>query len=280
MKEKRSIIKKVKGRRTVDGAGVNLVRVLGNETAEAFDPILMLDSFDSLNPDDYIAGFPMHPHRGIETITFLKEGKMNHRDSLGNEDMVDGGSVQWMTAGSGILHEEEIPPSDRMLGVQIWLNMPSEYKMSDPGYYNIKKCDIPVINIDGGYIRVVSGEYKGVRGFESKFTPLDFYHLNLKKGKKLAMDDISKSFLMVFTLQGNVLANGYNIEEKTAVKFSKRGIVDFEAVSDSDLLILASEPLKEDIFWGGPVVMDSRKGLEDAFIELRNGTFIKKKIDY
>ena len=121
----RKISKQVRGFRTQDGAGVSLVRVLGNGTVQEYDPILMLDSFDSTNPDDYTAGFPMHPHRGIETISYVYRGFMTHKDSLGNEDTIGDGEVQWMTAGSGIMHEEKLPAAERMLGVQLWLNLPS-----------------------------------------------------------------------------------------------------------------------------------------------------------
>ena len=138
----RKIINQVAGFRTQDGAGVNLVRVLGNKTVQDYDPILMLDSFDSENPDDYTAGFPMHPHRGIETISYLYRGQMTHRDSLGNEDTIRDGEVQWMTAGSGILHEEKLPASDKLLGVQLWLNLPAKDKMVPPTYHSIKKSEI------------------------------------------------------------------------------------------------------------------------------------------
>lgn len=122
---KRKVKTKVRGFRTIDGAGVNLVRVLGSQTTKEFDPVLMLDSFDSINPDDYTAGFPMHPHRGIETISYVSRGKMVHRDSLGNEDGISDGEVQWMNSGSGIMHEEMVPAAERLLGVQLWLNLPS-----------------------------------------------------------------------------------------------------------------------------------------------------------
>lgn len=143
----RKITKTVQGYRTRDGAGVNLVRVLGKDTIEDFDPILMLDSFDSTNPEDYIKGFPIHPHRGIETISYLYKGKMIHRDTLGNEGAITSGEVQWMNSGSGIEHEEMIPESDRLLGVQLWLNLPSSEKMIKPSYHrinfeNIKELDI------------------------------------------------------------------------------------------------------------------------------------------
>ena len=128
---------KKQGYRTKDGAGVSLVRVLGQSTIKDFDPILMLDSFDKINPEEYTAGFPRHPHRGIETISYLYKGKMIHKDSLDNEDAIGDGEVQWMNSGSGILHEEKLPASDRLLGVQLWLNLPKKDKMSKPSYTSI-----------------------------------------------------------------------------------------------------------------------------------------------
>lgn len=277
----RKIIRKVKGQRAVDGAGVKLVRVLGNQTVNDFDPILMLDSFDSYNPNDYTAGFPMHPHRGIETITFLKEGTMKHKDSLGNEDTINSGEVQWMTAGSGILHEEQIPASERMLGVQIWLNMKSENKMNQPEYMKLSEENIPKIEIDGGYIRIISGTYKGNSGYESKYHPLKFYHIHLKKGNKFLVEENPGSSLMIFSLLGNITVNKEYIEEKTAVKLSEEGNLEFESIEeDCDILILGSDKIDEPVFWGGPIVMDTKEKLEKSFMELKNGDFIKERIDY
>ena len=139
----RKIETQVKGFHAIDGGGVHLVRVLGNTTVKAFNPFLMLDSFDSTNPEDYVAGFPMHPHRGIETITFVAHGNMRHKDSMGFEDIVQDGEVQYMSAGSGILHEETIPASPRMCGLQLWLNLPAKDKMTKPSYKAIKKNEIP-----------------------------------------------------------------------------------------------------------------------------------------
>ena len=139
----RTINHQITGYNTRDGAGVSLVRVLGNRTVDLYDPILLLDSFDSANPEDYRAGFPLHPHRGIETISYVYKGRMTHRDSLGHEDTIGDGEVQWMTAGSGILHEEMLPDSERLLGVQLWLNLPARDKMVPPAYQSIKTDTIP-----------------------------------------------------------------------------------------------------------------------------------------
>src|SRR5690554_552795 len=159
---KRRIKENITGFRTKDGAGVSLVRVLGHNTMESFDPILMLDSFDSRNPEEYIAGFPLHPHRGIETVSLISTGNMVHRDSLGNQDAISDGEVQWMTAGSGILHEEMLPASDRLLGVQLWLNLPRKDKMVPPAYHAIKNADIEEIDLENGKLRLLAGKYKEI----------------------------------------------------------------------------------------------------------------------
>jgi redox-sensitive bicupin YhaK (pirin superfamily) len=157
----KSILKIVRGFRAVDGAGVRLVRVLGHDDVYDFDPFLMLDSFDSTDPQDYLAGFPTHPHRGIETITYLISGRIEHEDSLGNGGVIHGGESQWMTAGGGILHQEMPKASDRMLGFQLWLNMPAAEKMAPPAYLDIRQDMMPAVAEDGAIVRVIAGEYKG-----------------------------------------------------------------------------------------------------------------------
>lgn len=151
----REIAKLVRGQRTTDGAGVRLVRVLGNGDVTDFDPFLMLDSFDSTNPLDYMAGFPVHPHRGIETITYLISGRIDHEDSMGNRGSIGAGESQWMTAGSGILHQEMPQPSDRMLGFQLWLNLPHEEKMTEPAYLSVTRELPPGTERQGGRCRPV-----------------------------------------------------------------------------------------------------------------------------
>lgn len=278
---KREIINKVKGFGTIDGAGVNLVRVLGNETVDIYDPILMLDSFDSINPSDYTKGFPMHPHRGIETISLIVEGKMIHKDSLGNEEEITNGEVQWMTAGSGIFHEELLPESKRMLGIQLWLNLPQKDKMVKPKYHSIKKDEIKEIEIENGLLRLISGEYKNYKGYLPKYSPLDMYHIILDKNSNIKIDTAENKSVMIFTLLGSVKINGEIIEEKTVVKFSSGDFLEIDSLNDeTQIVFISSDRLGEEIAWGGPIVMNTKQELQTAFKELDLGTFLKEKIDY
>ncbi len=278
---KRKIGEKVTGFRTQDGAGVSLVRVLGHDTIESYDPILMLDSFDSIDPEEYIAGFPMHPHRGIETVSLISNGNMVHKDSLGNEDAITDGEVQWMTAGSGILHEERLPASKRMLGVQLWLNMPAKDKMAPPEYHSIKKDQIEEIPIDGGILRLISGQYKEHKGFIGQYSPLDYYHILLDSNKKISIDMDQDKSVMVFLLLGDARVAGEVVSEKTAVKLTEGTSLDIESLDDAiQILFISSDRLDEPVSWGGPIVMNTRKELELAFSELRGGTFLKDKVHY
>ncbi|WP_295236356.1 pirin family protein [Veillonella sp.] len=277
----RKVKTKVKGFRTQDGAGVSLVRVLGNSTIEEFDPILMLDSFDSTNPEDYTAGFPMHPHRGIETISYVSRGKMVHRDSLGNEEGISDGEVQWMNSGSGILHEEMVPAAERLLGVQLWLNLPKAEKMSKPSYHSIKKEDIEEIPIEGGKLRLLAGQYKGHQGYRGEHLPLDYYDVHLGAKASLTIDSKEEDSVMLFTLLSDVYVNGELIEEKTAVKLTAGTEVTITMGDRAgQVLYISSKALKEPAAWAGPIVMNTQEEVQQAFAELRNGTFIKDKVEY
>lgn len=277
----RKIIKQVQGFKTQDGAGVNLVRVLGNQTVEEFDPFLMLDSFDSINPSDYTAGFPMHPHRGIETISYLYRGYMTHRDSLGNEDMISDGEVQWMTAGSGILHEERLPAAERLLGVQLWLNLPRKDKMVVPAYCSIKNNEIKEIELENGKLRLLAGKYENNIGYLSKYLPLDYYDIHLFKNCSFKLKTNKDSSVMLFTLIGDANIAGKFVREKTAIKLSKGEYVEIKALdNDIQVLFISSKELNEPIAWGGSIVMNTREELKKAFDDLNNGTFIQTKISY
>ena len=277
----RKIRQKVRGYRTQDGAGVNLVRVLGSRTVFEYDPILMLDSFDSTNPDDYTAGFPMHPHRGIETISYVYRGFMTHKDSLGNEDTIGNGEVQWMTAGSGILHEEKLPASERLLGVQLWLNLPAKDKMVPPAYHSIKYSDIKEIELENGKIRLLAGEYEGTKGYSSKYLPLDYYDVHLNADTSITINTDRDRSVTVFTLLGDSYVGGELIKEKTAVKLTPGDFVKIKATDkNSQVLFISSTLLGEPVAWGGPIVMNSPEELNKAFDELKTGTFLQSNISY
>lgn len=278
---KRKVINKVSGYRTKDGAGVSLVRVLGNTTVRSYDPLLMLDSFDSTNYDDYKAGFPTHPHRGIETVSYLYKGKMTHKDTMGNEDTIKDGEVQWMTAGSGLMHSEMLPESDRVLGVQVWLNLPRKYKMCKPEYRAIKIDEIKEIKIDDGKLRLLCGRYKNYQGYQTKYLPLDFYDIHLNENSRFEIDVEDKKSITLFSLVGDIRIEGERIEEKTAVKLSEGEKIVIESLDNKcQILFLSSDKLDEPIAWGGPVVMNTEEEILIANNDLRNGTFIKEEAKY
>ena len=277
----RKVKNQIQGYRTTDGAGVSLVRVLGNTTVVEYDPILMLDSFDSMNPGDYIAGFPMHPHRGIETISYIYKGAMTHRDSLGNEDTIEDGQVQWMTAGSGIFHEEKLPETDRLLGVQLWLNLPAEDKMVDPEYHSIKNSEIEEMAIDKGKLRLLAGNYKTIKGYQSKYLPLDYYDIHLEENATFRIETDNSRSVMVFLLQGECEIDGVVIQEKTAAKLTDGDFVELKTrMKQAQILFMSSQAIGEPVVWGGPIVMSTQQDLKQAYEDLRNQTFIKRKIYY
>ena len=277
----RKIKRQVTGFRTQDGAGVNLVRVLSRRTVEEYDPILMLDSFDSNDPDDYTAGFPMHPHKEIETITYVYRGQITHRDSLGNEDTIADGEVQWMTAGSGILHEEKLPASERLLGVQLWLNMPAKNKMSAPAYNSVKNSQIEEIMLDNGKLRLLAGRYEDRKGYESRYLPLDFYDVHLDPGASVVINTESERSVMIFTLSGDAYIGGEPVIEKTAAKLTAGDHVEIRSTDkNAQVLFISSLSLGEPVAWGGPIVMSTEEELHTAFEELKNGTFLRNTISY
>ena len=277
----RKIKQQVRGYRTQDGAGVSLVRVLGNGTVQEYDPILMLDSFDSTNPDDYTAGFPLHPHRGIETISYVYRGFMTHKDSLGNEDTIGDGEVQWMTAGSGIMHEEKLPAAERMLGVQLWLNLPSKDKMAPPAYHSIKNSEIEEIELENGKLRLLAGEYEGRKGYQSKYLPLNYYDVHLNPKASVIMNIENERSVMLFTLLGDAYIGGELVKGKTAVKLTSGDQVEIKATEEkAQVLFISSKRLDESVVWGGPIVMNTKEELNKAFDDLKKGTFIQDKISY
>ena len=276
---KRKVIKQIQGQRAVDGAGVSLVRVIGYNDVKEFDPFLMMDSFDSINPTDYVAGFPMHPHRGIETVTYLVSGRIDHKDSLGNSGSILSGECQWMTAGSGILHEEMPKESGRMLGLQLWINLPASEKMAEPAYLPITKDMIPEITNGNAKIRVLSGNYEGETGVKPIHIPVSIYDIELKKGGEISLPVKEDETVFIFLLEGDGIVDGKTIASKSAVLFGEGDSITVSATDDSDLnfVFFSGKPLREPIAWGGPIVMNTQEELSLAFEELRKGTFVKTK---
>lgn len=288
---KRSVKQIIRGQNGVDGAGVKLRRVVGIKDVENFDPFLMLDGFDSTDPADYINGFPWHPHRGIETVTYLVKGKMEHGDSLGNRGIIGEMECQWMTAGSGIIHQEMPLASDRMLGCQLWVNLPAEHKMTQPAYRDISEADAGRVEEEDVLVRIISGEYKGVKGaFTGEYVKVQYLDVDLKADKVWEYNETANDkTLFIYLLEGSIAAdeNLSSFEEKAcAILFGTNKtaneandkIVLKAGAEGARFLLIAGRPLKEPVAWGGPVVMNTREELDLAFDELDDDTFIKHQL--
>jgi redox-sensitive bicupin YhaK (pirin superfamily) len=286
---------------TIEGAGVHLRRAFGFGDTKEFDPFLLLDDFRNDRPDDYRAGFPWHPHRGIETITYVLAGNVEHRDSLGNRGDLGAGDVQWMTAGRGILHQE-MPQGDtqgRMHGFQLWANLPSTHKMTAPRYQDIKAADIPeIVDDDGTRVRIVCGDFWGKRGpVEGVAADPRYLDVWVPPGKRktLPVEVERHAFAYVFEGSGNfraasqpfgVLTEKTNGGSETVVReqTGNRSLVVFDrgdevTVQAGDegvrFLLVSGKPIEEPVAWHGPIVMNTQAELQQAFSELRSGTFIK-----
>lgn len=275
-----------KGHAITEGAGVKLRRVFSSMEAELFDPFLMLDDFRSERPEDFLNGFPWHPHRGIETITYVLSGDVEHGDSLGNSGTISSGDVQWMTAGSGIVHQE-MPKGDsqgRMLGFQLWANLPARNKMMPPRYRDITAAQIPVVNTDDGTtVRIIAGKLEGTRGpMEEIVIDPEFLDCTVPPGKTFTHPVKQGHTVFLYTIggEGEVLgqAQGAAIRNRDLVLFEDGDEVTVTA-GDRELrfLLLAGAPLGEPIAWRGPIVMNTREELDLAFREYRDGTFIKQE---
>lgn len=278
----KKVIHQVTGTRTTDGAGVSLVRVLGNQTAEMYDPFLMLDAFDSADPADYTAGFPMHPHRGIETVTFLSRGKIVHRDHLGTEAAIRDGEAQWLTAGSGAFHEEMPQPAERMLGVQLWLNLPAKDKMQAPPFYHgILREEIQEFPLEHGKLRLIAGNYGSASGIQGRYLPLDYYDIFLDPRGSVTLDLPEGRSAMVFTLEGDAMVSGTHVAAKTAAKLGEGDQVTVAALDEPiEILFMSSIRLEEPVAWYGPIVMNTTDEMITAVDEINAGTFVKQEAGY
>lgn len=279
MSKVREIAQVVTGVDAVDGAGVKLVRLFGGvEQAKLFDPFLMMDGFDSSDPTDYSEGFPWHPHRGIETITYLIEGQIEHQDSLGSIGVINTGDVQWMTAGSGIIHQEMPQPAKRMLGIQLWLNMPQKHKLSKPQYGDILSHKIPVVQEGGNTVRVIAGEYKDTQGaFTGAYVTPVFLDVELSAQSAWQLPTTASHTVFVYIVHGGAsFGLSDSIGSQQVVRMSEGDALHMQAGEDgARVLVFAAEPLHEPIAWGGPVVMNTQAELEAAFEQMQNGSFLQ-----
>jgi redox-sensitive bicupin YhaK (pirin superfamily) len=280
----RSVTRRFPGIETMEGAGVRLRRSFGNGEVPLFDPFLLLDNFGSSNPEDYLAGFPWHPHRGIETVTYMLDGRVEHEDSLGNAGAIEAGEVQWMTAGSGIVHQEMPKRSETALrGFQLWVNLPAQRKMTTPSYRGLGAGEFPVETTDAGArVRVVAGNFGTVEG-PIRGISVDPAYLDVSLPPGGTFDHAFPPGHNVFahTVDGEVSfgpRSGPPAKRGETVLFGPGDGVSASAGSaGARFLLVAGRPIGEPVAWYGPIVMNRREELNQAMLDLRNGTFVKER---
>jgi redox-sensitive bicupin YhaK (pirin superfamily) len=302
MGKTRKIKKILKGKPTIEGAGVHLKRAFGFYQVPLLDPFLLLDDFHSNRPEDYIRGFPWHPHRGIETITYVLHGKVEHGDSMGNKGTISSGDVQWMTAGSGIIHQE-MPKGQKdglMWGFQLWANLPSSHKMMDPRYRDVQSIQIPEVTLTQGVeVKIICGEAKKVKGPVQDIV-IDPEYLDITVPSKLSFTHPVKRghTVLAYVIEGagyfDPRRDAYAYEAEGANYFdfkrdcfmSPETLILFDegdevAISTEEkpvrFLLISGKPIGEPVAWYGPIVMNTQEELRIAFEEYQNGTFIKPK---
>jgi len=296
----RPIKRIIKAKPTIEGAGVHLRRAFGFGDTTDYDPFLLLDDFRNDRPENYRAGFPWHPHRGIETITYVLAGTVEHGDSIGNKGSIGAGDVQWMTAGSGIMHQE-MPQGDKdghMYGFQLWANLPASLKMTSPRYQDVKATDIPLVaDGDGTQVRIVCGEYRGTRGpVEGIATDPVYLDVSIPGGKEktIPVESSRQAFAYVFAGSGKFC----NASEPLSVPTEGAGWADTSLPAEAEnrslilfgsgdelrvhagndgirFLLVSGKPLREPVAWYGPIVMNTQEELRQAFKELQQGTFLR-----
>jgi redox-sensitive bicupin YhaK (pirin superfamily) len=266
-------------RLTLEGAGVKLKRVLGNDGDSTLDPFLLLDHFGSGNPQDYIKGFPWHPHRGMETVTYMWTGEVEHGDSMGNKGVIKSGDIQWMTAGSGIIHQEMPQKYDGLLqGFQLWVNLPAKKKMVDPKYRGIVKEQIPTVQKDGVKIKVIAGKVDGTQGpVRDLAIDIEYFDVKLASGKTFEHTTTKEDTVFAYIVEGSVEVHGKTITQGQCIVFGEGDFAKISSKNISRFLFVSGEPLNEPVAWRGPIVMNTQEELDKAFEELDAGTFIKTK---
>jgi redox-sensitive bicupin YhaK (pirin superfamily) len=275
----RTIVSLDTGRPTSDGAGVQLIRIIGGPGLERFDPFLMLDEFGSANPDDYVAGFPAHPHRGFETITYMLEGRMKHEDHMGNVGLLESGGVQWMTAARGVIHSE-MPQQEQgvMRGFQLWLNLAAKDKLGEPGYRDFTPTEIPHLMLaDGTQVKVIAGRFATDAvhqdgAVQRPHTEPQIFDLHLSAGGQVAPQVPDGHRVMLYVYEGNVQLAERDIATGQLARLSEQGDVHLSSRDGARVLLIAGKPLNEPIVQYGPFVMNSREEIEQALRDFRDGT--------
>ena len=277
----RRIERLVSGQPTSDGAGVKLTRVLTNDLQQRLDPFLMLDAFGSDQADDYIAGFPDHPHRGFETVTYMIAGRMRHRDSAGNEGLLENGGVQWMTAGRGVIHSE-LPEQEEglMEGFQLWLNLPAARKMQAPWYRDFKSPELPRLRTaEGADVTVIAGQSAGTAGaVQREVTEPLYLDIHLPAGAHFEQALPASHNAFIYVYRGQVQLGGQTVPiQKMAILANDAGSdgVRVQADQDSRLLLIAGKPLREPIVQYGPFVMNSKQEIYQAVTDFQSGQFAR-----
>lgn len=278
----RRVERLVRGRETSDGAGVRLTRVLTRELQARLDPFLMLDAFRNQNAEDYIGGFPDHPHRGFETLTYMIAGRMRHHDSGGNQGLLGPGAAQWMVAGSGLIHSE-LPEQEEglMEGFQLWLNLPAKDKMRPPAYRDIPAESIPQMRLPGGVtLRVIAGECCGLTGAVSRpHTEPLFVDIHLPAGAVFDTDLPATHNAFLYTWRGAVSVAGVSVpDQHMAILTNEASRLVLTAQEDANVILVAGKPLREPIAQYGPFVMNTTEQIEQTLEDYRSGKFAAAKV--
>ena len=279
----RKVQKVIKSKPVIEGAGVHLNRVFGNNEVSLFDPFLLLDDFRSGDPAHYVAGFPWHPHRGIETITYVLKGDVEHGDSMGNKGVISAGDTQWMTAGSGIIHQE-MPQGDRegrMEGFQLWANLPRSHKMMDPRYREVKRSQVPEVRTESGAtIKIICGRVGKHQGpVRDIVIDPEYLDVTVPAGTVFVHGTKRGHTVFAYVIEGKGIFDAVSdafIGNGALALFSDGDTVSVNAKNGPvRFLLISGKPIGEPVAWYGPIVMNTEEELEEAFEEYRNGTFIK-----
>ena len=264
---------------TSDGDGVRLMRVFGGGDLSRFDPFLMLDEFGSEESSDYIGGFPSHPHRGFETVTYMLEGHMQHKDHMGNVGELKNGDVQWMTAGSGVIHSE-MPQQKhgRMRGFQLWLNLAAKDKMQPASYSDVAASTIPVYEREHGSIKAIAGALPGLQGHISRpVTEPTYLDIVIDKGEYVESFAVPDGHTaLVYVYEGSADVGGTTVKKSRLVRLTQQGVVEIKAAGPTRLLLIAGKPIGEPIVQYGPFVMNTREQIDQARNDYRNGTLTRR----